>query len=151
MSIDNNNNETLPRTSPRKLLRSSLILIALFAVFAFWYVEASNFSDGNVPGTYELRRDGEWSILVLQGDHTFHQRLYSGATTKSASGSWRLFPSDSQSHIQLSKEFLKLSGQELNPDGTAYGQLENYFGLLSITMAPNPDGPRLHKKLFRTN
>lgn len=65
MGIANINTESLPRRPSRKLLWSSLALFALFAVFAFWSIEASNFSESNVPGTYELRQGGEWSILVL--------------------------------------------------------------------------------------
>jgi hypothetical protein len=124
-----------------------VILLLVFLIYVFWYVEAGNFSDSNVPGTYVLQQNRERSTLILRADHSFQQQLDVEGRVSHASGSWDLFPADSQSHIEFSKEFLKLSGQELAPDGTAYGQLENMFGLLSITLAPN-DGPTFRKKWF---
>jgi hypothetical protein len=133
-------------STSRKSIGVALLLI--FLLFGFWYVEAGNFSDSNVPGTYVFQQNGERSTLILRADHSFQQQLEVEGRVSRASGSWRLFPSDSQSHIGFSKEFLKLSNQKINPDGTAYGGLENIFGLLSITLGPSPDGPTFRKKWF---
>jgi hypothetical protein len=123
-----------------------LTLVFAWLVWAFWYVEAGNFNDNNVCGTYVIQLNGEASTLVLRHDHSFSQERNISGKTLHAQGSWRLFPSDSQSHISFSSDFLKLPGQELNPDGTAYGQLKNRFGFLSLTLAPEPDGPTFYKR-----
>jgi hypothetical protein len=124
------------------------IILLICLVSAFWYIEAGNFSDANVPGTYIAEQRDETSTLILRPDHTFQQELDSAGTVRRAHGRWSFFPSDSKGHIEFSKEFIVLSGQELNPDGTAFGQLENRFGLLSISIAPTPGGPTFRKRLL---
>ena len=63
-----------------------------------------------------------------------------------AEGSWHVF---GEGGIAFSEEFLKVPGEEMGASGRPYGQIRNWFGIVSITLAPNPGGPRLHKKLFR--
>jgi hypothetical protein len=121
------------------------VLLLIYLVFAFWFMDAGNFSDGTVSGRYALRLSGETSILILKQDHTFQQELDRAGTVRLAQGSWRV---SGEGHIAFSKQFLRVSGQEISPAGQAYGQIENRFGLLSITLAPNPNGPTFHKKLF---
>jgi hypothetical protein len=129
-------------------MRLTLVVIFLLVISIpiFWYWEGENFSDGAVCGTYALSLDGETSSLILTRDHLFRQQLDSAGTVKRAEGSWRV---SGEGHIAFSKDFLKVPGEEMSPAGQAYGQIENWFGLVSITLAPNPDGPRFHKKLFR--
>ena len=135
-------------TIRERIIRRSIgaILVFFCLAFVFWYAEAGYFNDDNVPGTYIWQSAEEASTLILRPNHTFHQELVAAGATKYSEGSWRLFPTDSQSHIALSSEFLKLPGQEKGQDGTAFGQLTNTFGFLSITFGPDPKGPTLHKK-----
>lgn len=50
----------------------------------------------------------------------------------------------------FSKEFLKVSGQEVRPDGQVDGEVRKRLGLfLSIALNPDPGGPVFRKKLFR--
>jgi hypothetical protein len=124
-----------------------LIFLLIVVIGVFWYWEGENFSDGAVSGTYVLQLNGERSTLVLRPDHSFQQELDSAGTVRRAEGNWHVF---GEGGIAFSKEFLKVSGEEMGPSGRAYGQIENWFGLVSITLAPNPDGgPRFRKKLFR--
>jgi hypothetical protein len=128
----------------RRLAGGVLLLICL--TFVFWYIEAGNFTEANVPGTYIVQRDGEASTLILKSDHSFQQELDRAGMVGHAQGSWRLF---GEGHIAVSRDFMKFSGQEINQDGTAYGQIKNKFGVLSITVAPNPGGPTFRKSFFR--
>jgi len=124
----------------------AVILLLTVVLCLFWYWEGENFSDGAVCGTYTLRQNGEVVTLVLTPDHRFQQELDGPGAVRRAEGSWRV---SGEGHIAFSSEFLKVSGEEMSPAGQAYGQIENWFGIVSITLAPNPDGPRFHKKLFR--
>jgi hypothetical protein len=123
-----------------------VVLLLTLTLGLFWYWEGENFSDGAVSGTYTFQLNGEKSILVLTPDHRFQQELDGPGAVRRAEGSWRV---SGEGHIAFSSEFLKVSGEEMSPAGQAYGQIENWFGIVSITLAPNPDGPRFHKKLFR--
>jgi hypothetical protein len=123
-----------------------VIFLLIIAIWVFWYWEGENFSDGAVSGTYALQLNGEASNLVLRPDHSFQQELDSAGTVRRAEGSWRV---SGEGHIAFSTEFLKVSGEEISPAGQAYGQIKNWFRLISITLAPNPDGPTFHKKWFR--
>jgi hypothetical protein len=128
------------------VLALGVILLLVVAIPTFWYWEGENFSDGTVSGTYFLQLNGESSTLVLRPDHSFQQELDSAGTVKRVEGNWRVF---GEGHIAFSPEFLKVSGEELSPAEQVYGQIQNWFGLVSITLAPNPNGPTFHKELFR--
>jgi hypothetical protein len=123
-----------------------VIFLLITAIFTFWFWEGENFSDRAVAGTYTLQLRGEKATLVLKPDHSFQQELDSAGTVKRAEGGWSVF---GEGHIELSKEFLILPGQETSPSGAAYGVIVNRFGFVSIAMNPNGDGPRFHKNLFR--
>jgi hypothetical protein len=138
----------LYRVSVTKAIRFATVLVACFAV-VLWYVEAGNFSDSNITGVYIASRSGQTSTLTLLPDHTFRQELDEAGTSVYAQGKWQLFPSDSRGHIAFSNEFLRLAGQQLNPDGTAYGQLENWFGMFSISLASPSGGLKFRKRLIR--
>ena len=137
------NSKERAKTTLRTWLTLSLLLIVVIGLV--WYWEGENFSDRAVAGTYTFQQNGEILTLVLSPDHTFHQELNSAGIVRRAEGGWRV---SGEGHIAFSSEFLKASGEEMSPAGQAYGQIENRFGLVSITLAPHPDGPRLHKKLF---
>ncbi|MFY9646963.1 MAG: hypothetical protein WAK29_17420 [Terriglobales bacterium] len=122
-----------------------LVFLLTVVVGTFWYWDAENFSASAVSGTYTHHLRGETSTLVLKPDGSFQQELDVAGTVRRAEGSWRV---SGEGHIAFSGEFLKVSGEEMSPAGQAYGQIEKWFGVVSITLAPNPDGPRFHKKLF---
>ena len=126
--------------------RAAVILLLTVTLGLFWYGEGENFSDGAVCGKYTFQQNGEAVTLVLTPDHRFHQELESAGTVRRADGNWRV---SGEGHIAFSSEFLKVRGEEMSPAGQAYGQIENWFGIVSITLAPNPDGPKFDKKLFR--
>jgi hypothetical protein len=123
-----------------------LIFLLPVMVAVFWFWQAENFSDRAVSGTYTQESNGETWTLILKPDHRFQQELDKAGTVRRAEGSWRV---SGEGHIAFSSEFLIVSGEELSPAGQAYGQIENCFGIVSITLAPNPDGPKFHKKVFR--
>jgi hypothetical protein len=123
-----------------------VVLLLTLTLGLFWYWEGENFSDRAVSGTYTFRLNGEGSTLVLRPDHSFQQELDSAGTVRRAVGSWHVF---GEGGIAFSEEFLKVPGKEMGASGRPYGQIENWFGIVSITLAPNPNGPRFHKKLFR--
>jgi hypothetical protein len=123
-----------------------IVFLLAVVVGTFWYWEGENFSDGAVSGTYIHHTNGETSTLVLKPDRSFQQELDVAGTVRHAEGSWRV---SGEGHIAFSGEFLRVSGEEMSPAGQAYGQIENWFGVVSITLAPNPDGPRFRKKLLR--
>lgn len=111
-------------------------------IWAFWFLEAGNIGDRSVVGTYTVEAGGDSYALVLKTDHTFRQDFLHQSKTEHVDGSWRLF---GEAGIAFSPNFIKLPGQTMNSDGTAYGQIKNTFGIVSITLAPNPGGPILHK------
>ena len=133
----------MSESTTRKSIGAVLLLVCV--TFTFWYVEAGNFSDSKMSGTYILQQGGEMSTLILGLDHSFQQQLDRSGIVSRAEGSWRV---SGEGHIAFSKEFLKVSGEEMSPAGQAYGQIENWFGLVSIALAPNPDGPTFRKKWF---
>jgi|SRR5678816_378222 len=125
----------------------SVILLLTLGLCLFWYWEAENFGDGAVCGTYTLRQNGEAVTLILTPDHQFQQELESAGTVRRAEGEWHVF---GKGGIGFSEEFLRVIGQEMGPSGRPYGQIRNWFGIVSITLSPNPDGgPRFHKRMFR--
>jgi|SRR3954471_6835462 len=123
---------------------TALLLVAMVGVLWFW--EAENFSDRAISGTYTHELNGSMWTLILKPDHRFQQQLNIAGTVRRAEGTWRV---SGEGHIAFSSEFLTVSGEELSPTGQAYGQIENWFGIVSITLAPNPDGPKFYKKLLR--
>lgn len=127
-------------------VRLGLVILLLVTIWIFWYLEAGDFRDSAVSGTYTIQFNGEASTLVLRPDHSFQQELMGAGTVTRTSGSWRV---SKLGTIWFTKDFQKLPGQEENPDGTAYGYLANWFGVRSITLAPDPDGPTFHKRWFR--
>jgi hypothetical protein len=123
-----------------------LAFLLLGVIFVFWYWEGENFSDGAVSGTYMIRSHSDVMVLVLTPDHTFRQQLKNAGTVSRATGTWIV---SGEGHIAFSKEFLVLPGEEVSPAGQAYGQIQNWFGFVSIMLEPAPDGPKLIKKVFR--
>jgi hypothetical protein len=121
-----------------------LLAVVLFCV---WYTVAANYSYGAVSGTYNFRENRETSTLILKEDRSFQQELSSNGKLESARGSWRRI---GEGGVVFSKEFLRMTGQEVRSDGQADGEVKKKFGLfLSIHLSPDPGGPVFHKQLFR--
>lgn len=129
----------------RMVLVGSAVLL-LVMIFVFWYWEGENFSDGAVAGTYTIRSHSDVMVLVLTTDHTFRQQLKSAGTVSRAAGTWSV---SGEGHIAFSREFLAVPGEELSSAGQAYGQIQNWFGFVSITLEPTPDGPKLIRNVLR--
>jgi hypothetical protein len=121
-------------------------LLLLILVSWVWYSVAANYDYGAVAGTYSLRRTGEASTLVLKEDRSFQQELIRRGKIERAKGSWRRI---GEGGVVFSEEFLKVSGQEVRPDGQADGRVRKRLGLfLSISFNPDLGGPVFRKKLL---
>jgi hypothetical protein len=89
----------------RKQLVPATAFLALFIVFAFWYYEGNNFTDGNIPGTYVADRSSRSDVLYLRTDHTYEQEDLTNGQKKNASGTWR-FMGNADAHIVFEGSFL---------------------------------------------
>jgi hypothetical protein len=123
------------------------VLVLVVGAFVGWYCVAADYSYGAVSGTYTLSLTGETSTLILNKDRSFQQELSRDGKVERTQGSWRRL---GEGGVVFSKEFLKVSGQEVRPDGQADGEVRKRLGLfLSIAFNPDPGGPVFRKKLFR--
>jgi hypothetical protein len=111
----------------KNLARVVGAFLLIFLCLVFWYTVASDYSDGVVSGTYRLTQNDETSTLVLKPDHSFQQELNHSGKTEHAEGNWHRV---GQGGISFSKEFLRVSGQELGPDGTAFSDVHKTLGFL---------------------
>jgi hypothetical protein len=117
------------------------------AAFCAWYSVASNYDYSAVSGTYICRMNGEMTTLVLKEDQSFQEEAVRQGKVLHAQGSWYRY---GESGIGFSMEFIKIPGEEIHVDGSAYGYIYKRFGLFfSITLAPDQNGPKLYKKLIR--
>lgn len=111
----------------KNFARAAGALILSLLCFVLWFVIASDYSDKVVSGTYHLAQNGETSTLILKTDHSFHQELTREGKTEYAEGSWRHL---GEGGVAISKEFLRVFGQEPGADGTAYGDVHKALGFL---------------------
>jgi hypothetical protein len=109
----------------KNIVRISSILLLLVLSF-IWLVEAMDYGDSVAAGTYHFARGGEASTLVLSPDHTFKQQLTRSGQTSHAEGTWRRL---GEGGINFSKDFLVVSGDEPEPDGTTFSELRKTLGL----------------------
>jgi hypothetical protein len=122
-------------------------VLLLIALFVCWYVIAANYDYGALAGTYLLNGDVEKCTLDLRSDRTFTEELVRAGSVQKAQGTWHRY---GESHVSFSREFLTVSGQEVNADGEAHGEFSKTLGVLPrLTLAPLPDGPKFRKKLLR--
>jgi hypothetical protein len=133
-----------------KTILGSVALGILLSMILFWvwYSVAADYGYAAVSGTYILQGGDETSTLVLRPDHSYRQELSRQGNVERARGSWRRI---GEGGIVFSKEFLRVAGQEVRPDGQADGEVKKRcLGLLlSINLNPSPNGPTFHKKLLR--
>jgi hypothetical protein len=122
-------------------------LLLVIVLFCLWYSVAANYDYDALAGTYVFNHDGEVCTLYLRPDHTFEQQLNRSGNIGKSEGQWFRY---GESHVSFSKDFLKISGEELSAAGEAHGQFEkSMFLLTSLTLAPIPNGPTFKKKFFR--
>ena len=116
----------------RKLACVAGALALSFVIFnVFWYIYA-DYGDSVTSGTYHLAQNGETSTLVLKPDHSFQQELSKLGRVEHAVGTWQRI---GEGGVTFSEEFLTVSGQEPDPDGTAFGDLHKDLGLfVSLTL-----------------
>jgi hypothetical protein len=121
--------------------------IAFIGLFVAWYHTAANYDYDALAGVYVFERNDERCVLDLRPDRTFQEQLSRSGSVRTAEGTWHRY---GESHVSFSQTFLTVSGQELNASGEAHGEFEKRLGLFPmLTLAPLPDGPRLHKRLLR--
>src|SRR3954466_11303941 len=120
-----------PRSRRDAVARLSVGAVLLGLLFWAWYCWAADYGYGAVSGTYIFRIDDQWSTLVLSRDRAFRQEVSRSGTVQRAEGSWRRV---GEGGVVFSKEFLKVAGQRLRPDGEADGQIRKALGgfLVSI-------------------
>jgi hypothetical protein len=123
------------------------IVLAL-ALLWLWYMVAADYSYEAVSGTYMYHGDGESSTLVLRQDQSFDQQLNRDGKTVHVRGTWRRI---GEGGVVLSKDFLKVKGQEIRTDGQADGEIEKRFAgfLPSIRFEPQFSGPKFNRRLLR--
>jgi hypothetical protein len=133
------------RLNTRRVTVAFLALLAL-GLFIGWYAVAANYDYSALAGVYVLNQDGERCVLDLRTDRSFTEELTQPGNIQRVAGTWHRY---GQAHVSFSREFLKVSGQELNAGGEAHGQFQKSIGLFpALTLAPLPNGPQLHKRLF---
>ena len=131
-----------------KMKRTSAVatVLLLVALPVCWYVIAANYDYAALAGTYVLNQDAERCTLDLRSDRTFTEELVRAGSVQKAQGTWHRY---GESHVSFSREFLTISGQEVNAEGEAHGEFSKTLGLLPcLILAPLPDGPRFRKKLL---
>lgn len=123
-------------------------VVLILAFLWWWYMAAADYSYRAVSGTYLFHSDEESSTLVLRRDQSFMQDLTRYGKVEHAQGTWRRV---GEGGVVLSKEFLKVKGQEVRSDGQADGQIEKRFAgfFPSIRFEPQFSGPKFNRRLFR--
>lgn len=129
------------------LARTGYGILLSIIVFWVWYSVASNYDYGTLAGIYVFEGNGEKCTLYLHPDRTFVQELIRSGEIQKSQGHWHRY---GQAHVSFSNEFLRLSGEEMNASDEGHGQFDKTAGIFpTLTLAPLPNGPQFHKKLFR--
>jgi hypothetical protein len=124
-----------------------VLLLLLLPVAWEWYVVAADYDYPALSGTYIFDGAGEYCSLSLRPDGTFTEELTQHGRRQSANGTWHRY---GLGHVSFSNDFVTLPGQKLNGNGQSHGQFSKTLGFFpTLTLAPLPDGPTFHKKLFR--
>jgi|HubBroStandDraft_1064217.scaffolds.fasta_scaffold67487_2 hypothetical protein len=129
-----------------RALTAGGVLLLILALCA-WYSIAANYDYSALSGTYTFRDNAGSCTLRLHADRTFEQELSHSSEIQKSRGKWHRY---GEAHVSFSSEFMKLSGEEMNAEGEAHGEFEKVIGLFpTLVLAPVPNGPKLHKRLFR--
>jgi hypothetical protein len=132
------------RQNNRRVTVAVLALLVL-VLFIGWYTVAANYDYSALAGVYVLNQNGERCVLDLRSDRSFTEELTQPGNIQRAAGTWHRY---GQAHVTFSREFLRVSGQELNASGEAHGQFEKSLGSFPVlTLGPLPNGPQFRKRL----
>ena len=101
-------------------------LILSIVCFFLWVVAAMDYGDSVAVGVYQFASGEQSSTLVLKPDHIFLQTRRHGSNEEHSEGTWRRI---GQGGISFSKEFLVVSGDEPEPDGTTFSDIHKALGL----------------------
>ena len=137
----------MEKAQKNRLFVAAAVFFLMVVLFTGWYAVAANYDYPALAGVYVLDQNAEHCVLDLHSDRTFTEELVRSGNTQRATGTWHRY---GESHVSFSREFLTVAGQELNASGEPHGEFEKRLGLFPIlTLAPLPDGPKLHKQFFR--
>ena len=103
-----------------------LVFICLVVSLLLWWRVASDYSDTAISGRYTFAHAGVQCTLVLGPDHTFTQELKRDGTVRRATGTWRRV---GEGGVSFSDTFLPLPGEEADPDGTSFADVDRTFGI----------------------
>jgi hypothetical protein len=106
-------------------------LLLSFACFVLWGTAAMNYGDSVAVGKYSFNSGDDTSTLVLNPDHTFQQTVRLANIEQHSQGTWRRV---GEGGISFSKEFLVVSGDEPEPDGTTFSDMHKTLGLLFVSL-----------------
>ena len=93
-----------------------------------WAVVAMDYGDSVAAGTYYFKNGNEGSTLQLDRNHTFRQLRKLNSVETEARGTWRHV---GEGGISFSKEFIAVSGDEPEPDGTTFCDMHKFLGLFT--------------------
>src|SRR5260370_40845113 len=108
----------MPEQRKNRLVAPAVVLFLSVVLFIGWYAIAANYDYGALAGVYVLDHNGEKCVLDLRSDRSFTEELVHSGDIQRAAGTWYRY---GQSHVSFSREFLRVSGQELNASREAHG------------------------------
>jgi hypothetical protein len=110
----------------KKLVHVLCGVVVSISCLVLWLCLAMDYGDAVAAGTYRFKRVAESSTLVLNLDHTFRQTRTVGSIETHSDGTWRR---EGEGGVSFSKEFLVISGDEPEPDGTTFSEMHKFLGL----------------------
>lgn len=96
-------------------------IVTGLALLTVWYAVSADYDYGALTGTYVLAANGDQCTLRHTPNHTFTEEIGSSSNPRIVQGEWLRY---GEAHASFSREFIKVSGEELNPAGEAHGQFE---------------------------
>lgn len=110
----------------RRAIKTLLGIFGVLTCLVIWLSVAMDYTDHVAVGRYSYKGNGESSSLVLNPDHTFDQTRTIGSEEQRSKGTWRR---SGEGGYSFSKEFLVVSGDEPEPDGTTFSEMHKALGL----------------------
>ncbi|MFC6644663.1 hypothetical protein ACFQBQ_03465 [Granulicella cerasi] len=111
----------------RRFVRVLIGFLLAIAGLVLWAAVAMDYGDGVATGKYRFEHGKESSMLILKPDHTFEQTRRNGSVEEHAKGTWRHV---GEGGISFSRDFLVVSGDEPESDGTTVSDMHKMLGLL---------------------
>lgn len=110
----------------KKWLKAACESFFLIGCLLAWAAVAMNYGDGVATGTYKFEQNGESSTLSLHANHTFTQVRRTRNIEQHSEGTWE---HQGEGGFSFSKEFLVVTGDEPEPDGTTFSDMHKLLGL----------------------